>query len=193
MASFNPLQVRYKRQKSAPGSFQARCFNPLQVRYKQNKVGHVCSSHSGFNPLQVRYKRGYATLNGKPKEEFQSLIGTLQTSGKICIAELSEKVSIPYRYATNSFLSHLGYHPEHGFNPLQVRYKRLLVSCQGFGKACFNPLQVRYKQQVLVGFLHKINRFNPLQVRYKLQTGNARERAFPSFNPLQVRYKLSCG
>ena len=125
MKSFNPLQVRYKHKncyylhkfvyqfQSLIGTLQTEKvkqdfpkrktgFNPLQVRYKLLFLAREYSSQFRFNPLQVRYKPEIKKQGGIRKNGFQSLIGTLQTMGSINFPTLQSKVSIPYRYATNS-------------------------------------------------------------------------------------------
>ena len=82
-----------------------------------------------------------------------------------------EKVSIPYRYATNRGIDKKIGVWYSSFNPLQVRYKQFAPTQIFPYSACFNPLQVRYKHW---------SKYLPF-------------RSFPCFNPLQVRYKLHCG
>ncbi len=143
-------------------------FNSLQVRYKLNSLLVVFFFLDwSFNSLQVRYK---------PKSEIPSLV--------------VQRVSIPYRYATNYGLSKEPNIEEVRFNSLQVRYKQA-TGLRNRG--------VKTEFQFLIGTLqtwtrtesYECNKAVSIPYRYATNTSNNgyTGELELGFNSLQVRYK----
>ena len=144
-----------------------------------------------FNPLQVSYKHDPEERLKARAEQFQSLIGQLQTD-QMALEVLS------------AFCC---------FNPLQVSYKPEEKEEEKPKVAVFQSLigqlqtslsllitSLPKEFQSLIGqlqtalaylmFVHKGNCFNPLQVSYKLLAiGSKNSFNTIGFNPLQVSYK----
>ena len=97
---------------------------PYRLATNDDTIREVIKGGDGFNPLQVGYKPKEAQIYIRQKQQFQSLIGWLQTFLILCPIKRADKfqsligwlqtqnyrlqiekqkqVSIPYRLATNS-------------------------------------------------------------------------------------------
>ena len=193
------------------------CFNPLQARYKRGYFFTSSSNPLCFNPLQARYKPVSPFSSISVASVFQSLIGTLQTGFVVISWSQSKIVSIPYRHATNIPVLPEFVNLYLRFNPLQARYKLLLLfllrlqsprfqSLIGTLQTRIRKLKRQLQEGVSIPYRHATNHFvntkikkergcfNPLQARYKRYTRGTHGTVDVCFNPLQARYKpRSCG
>ncbi len=122
-----------------------------------------------FNSLQVGYKQRIRIYCRYQKDEFQFLIGRLQTGAYIpgMVLELFG-VSIPYRQATNAHIRHINGDIITGFNSLQVGYKPVNEQCYVYkdGYVSIPYRQATNSSRAMALSLPCIG-FNSLQVGYK--------------------------
>ena len=109
----------------------------------------ACRRHVCFNPLQVGYKQKMPKIIATRKDAFQSLIGRLQTTIWRDQNDCYQKVSIPYRQATNQTMKEKIRLSFDLFQSLIGRLQTRIDLEDGWKLQSFNPLQVGYEQTVI--------------------------------------------
>ena len=165
---FNPSQVGYKPLFYSSFSHHPASFNPSQVGYKLSTAFLLTPSTSiCFNPSQVGYKLvDFAEQRG-PQEQFQSLIGWLQTLASgvyaTCSMEFQSLIgwlqTVPALFENclcDQFQSLIGW--------LQTRTRAAGATSQDAFQSLIGWLQTEWKSYIRQPF----HSFNPSQVGYKL-------------------------
>ena len=146
-----------------------------------------------FKPLQVFYKPRHRRKKHKNQEQFQTLIGILQTFG--------QEGYCGKAYPFQTLIGILQTLNEDEFKKIAKKFQTLIGILQTRSKSSrsiksfsgFKPLQVFYKltrQRLLLIFQYF--GFKPLQVFYKHFQRSKRHYFCCSFKPLQVFYKQHC-